>query len=846
MPRGCSTSIMTLVPNSHPLIPPVTSRLAVIGEAPGADEVVAQQPFAGTSGRFLRAVLANSGLACDQLFFGNICQHNPPHNDIDAFDFDGPEIRAGLERLRLDLSIFRPNCVLLLGRTPFRAFFPELCHPSKKGYIIPLADWRGSLRSSEAWSGVKCIGTYHPAYILRSYSDSPLFRFDLARAARHSGFPELRPLARDGILRPSLEQVLSYIRVVRENKKPTTWDIEGYADDVGITMLSLCTSPTYGIVIPFWIDGRNYWPTEDEEVQVWSALADLLADPSVPKCAHNAFYELFVSAWRHRLIVNNLHDDTMQKHWELFPELERALAVCASIYTEQPFYKGDRLSTSTDVKLTYNLTDSLVTHEVNTSTSTRLASLPRSASHYRFNINLIPVYNYIMLRGCRFDTALARSLEESTAKEVDVLNTEISTTLGRPFNVKSVVDKRWLLYDHLKYKPLQRWGESTKEDVLLHYHAKHHDPIVRLLIRCIRKRTRLSDIHKLIPNPDGRIRSSYDPVGTNTGRLSSRSSIALRFVDGMWENTGTNLQNVTKDLRICFTPDDPSAFDFWQFDLSGADGWTVAAELAALGYPAMLQDYLANIKPALVLYHMLQEHAAGRDPSSVNHLSRDQLKLILRGVKHHIDSLDGKTDPDGRPSDWLYLCCKRIQHGSNYGAQPEKIAEVIFGDSDGTIDLSKREATLYQHFYKLRYQTDHRNEAIRRRLSADGCITAACGIRRQFFNIRNRFSIDDSIVREASAFEPQANTTYVTNKALERLWYDPDNRQSTGALHVEPLLQIHDALAGQYRSRDRTWAGAKLHEWFANPLTIAGTSVTIPADGKWGNSWKDCKHSFTE
>lgn len=833
-----------IVPNLFPKFPSATTRLAVVGEAPGSDEVVAGEPFVGVSGRLLRAVLSGCGIACDQVFFGNVCQHQPPGNDIERFDFDGAEIQHGLERLREDLQKFQPSCVLVLGRTAFRAFRADLCYPSRKGYVIPLADWRGSIFQSQAFGSVKCVACYHPAYVLRSYSDMPFFKFDVARAVRHSRMVEGQSpiMVRGGTIRPLLSDVLSYIATLRSSRARTTFDIEGYADDVGCTMLSLCTTPTDGIVIPFWIDGKNYW-SEEEEVLIWIAFSALCFDPNVPMAAHNSFYELFVLAWRHHIIVNNLYDDTMMKHWEVYPEMERSLAVCTSIYTEQPYYKDQRLATDPDARLRYNLTDSQVTDEVNTATEAKLRLQPLSLAHYRFNINIIPAYNYTMLRGCRLDTANCARLLRTVTEEVESLNGRISETLGRPFNVKSIVDKKWLLYEHLAYKPLQRYGTSTAEDVLLHYWTKHNDPVVRLVIQCVRKRTRLSDINKLTPNSDGRIRSSYDIVGTNTGRLSSRASIALAFDGKEWDNTGTNLQNVTKELRSCFVPD-TSEYDFFQFDLSGADGWTVAAELAACGHPAMLDDYVNGIKPALVLYYMLQEQSAGRDPVHVNRLDRATLKLELKRVKQEIDALDGLVESSGRPADWQYLCCKRVQHGSNYGMAPKKLAETIFGDSDGAIALTEREADHMQRLYKLRYNTDARNERIRRILSDTGCLVAACGIRRQFFNIRNRRDIDDAIVREASAFEPQANTTWATNKALEQLWYDRANRKSTGALHIEPLLQIHDAIAGQYKSRDREWCHAKLKSYFINPLRIHGTMITIPADGNWGTSWKDCKNKI--
>lgn len=872
----------TLCPNAFPKLPPSLARLAVVGEAPGADEEEMGVPFVGVSGRFLKATLGANGIACDQLFFGNVCQHRPPHNEIANFPWSGPEITAGLERLRNDLSLFRPNCILLLGRAAFRAGHPDLCREGPKGVHVPLAEWRGSIRLSEIFGGCKTVATYHPAFILRSYGDAPLFRFDVARAVRHSRTTGVTKTERTKLLRPTLQDVLDYLHSFRVRPGSLlTWDIEGYADDVGITMLSVARSPTDAIVIPFWLDGRNYWSLEDEVI-VWQTLADVLADPTVPKECHNGFYELFVSAWRHRMVVNNLRDDTMMAHWELMPEaggdpddtdtgkkkragIGRDLGTCVSIYTEIPYYKDQRLSSTSDGKLDYSAMDSLATAEVGIAERTALAKHPTSYAHYRFNISLIPAYNYIMLRGCRLDTEKARSLEAATQAEIDLLQGEIDNQIladavaadvvtrkrkSDPyhFNVDSGNQLRWLLFQHLGYKPSARavtetGKQKTDEGVLLNFWSKHRSPLLRTIIRLIRKRTRLSDIHQLLPDADGRIRSRFDPVGTNTGRLSSSKAIALRLIDGEWTSTGTNLQNKTKDLRECLVPDSPD-FLFWQVDLSGADAWTVGADLASLGYPTMLEDMLYGIKPALVLYYMLQEHAAGRPASAVNSQPREVLKSKLREVKSTIASLDGQTDPQGRPLDWQYLCCKRVQHGSNYGARPEKIAEVIFGDSDGTIDLSPREAALYQSLYKLRYQTDHRNTAIRRRLSESATLTAACGIRRQFFGIRNRYDIEDAIIREAAAFEPQANTTYATNKALERLWYDPRNRQSTGALHVEPLLQIHDALAGQFRARDRDPCCDLIRGWFQNELTICGTRLVIPAEGKLGADWKNTNEQF--
>lgn len=868
------------VPNFFPKVDPTGPRLAVIGEAPGADEVTAGEPFSGNSGRLLRAILAGCGASTAQTFFGNVCQIRPPDNDIDAFDFNGPEIQGGLTQLRTDLQVFRPNCILAVGRTAFRVLRPDLCYPGKKGHHVPLSDWRGSVFTTNHLGELyKATATYHPAYILRSYNDIPFFKFDVARAVRHAASPDFNPLRRTGNLRPTLGQVLDFCLAARRNRTPITLDIEGYPDNVGVTMLSLVPTgdPTTGIVIPFWLAG-NYWG-EDEEWRVWEALAGLLADENVPKTAHGSFYEIIVLAWRHRMVINNLADDTMMAHWELYPDFakgdkeekqkvtatqkKRSLGVCCSLYTDQHFYKDDRLSDDPDVKLNYNFLDSSVTAETRNKTTAMLAKVPASYEHYRFNISIIPPYTYMMLRGFLFDKAKAQELVEKETAELAVINHEINTTLvnrnvfhlfprkkgkkfvNDPFNVKSAKQKCWLIYDHLGCKELKRWGRTSDEGALLHYYQKTGDDLLRLVIRAVRKRTRLSDIGKLVPDADGRIRTNYDIVGTNSGRGSSRSSTTMIFdPEEGWINSGTNLQNQTEELRICYRADSPD-LAIGQWDLAGADAWTVAAELAALGFPTMLEDLLYGLKPSLILYHMIKTHAEKGDVSAINRLPREELKRITKSIKSWLDSVKGTVDPiTGRPLDWLYLCCKRVQHGGNYGMQENRTAELIFEDSDGTINISPQDAKFYQSLYKLRYRTDSRNDWIRKTLQKTQCIVTSCGIRRQFFGIRNGGLVDDDIVREASAVNPQANTTFITNTALRNLWYDPRNRTRLNGLFIEPLVQVHDALVIQFRKSDQQWVKERMTEWFHVPIKVQGVEVKIPVEGKWGDTWGACTQPY--
>ena len=72
---------------------------------------------------------------------------------------------------------------------------------------------------------------------------------------------------------------------------------------------------------------------------------------------------------------------------------------------------------------------------------------------------------------------------------------------------------------------------------------------------------------------DDRVRCGYS-LEAETGRVKCYTSPT---------GSGANLQTIQKGLRLNYVADD--GYDFFQCDLEGADGWTVAAHSARLGDP---------------------------------------------------------------------------------------------------------------------------------------------------------------------------------------------------------------------------------------------------------------------
>ncbi len=69
-----------------------------------------------------------------------------------------------------------------------------------------------------------------------------------------------------------------------------------------------------------------------------------------------------------------------------------------------------------------------------------------------------------------------------------------------------------------------------------------------------------------------------------------------------------------------------------------------------------------------------------------------------------------------------------------------------------------------------------------------------------------------------------------------RIWNDRENRTSSGALIIQPLHQVHDAVSGQFPSDGTEWAISKIRDYFGNKLIIAGQHIQIPFEGAYGRS----------
>jgi len=87
------------------MVPPVgpkTAAIAIVGEAPGAQEEEKGMPFVGGSGQLLTKVLEKVGLNRSNLWITNVSKERPPNNDFSIF-YEGKKPSEKLLRMHEEL-----------------------------------------------------------------------------------------------------------------------------------------------------------------------------------------------------------------------------------------------------------------------------------------------------------------------------------------------------------------------------------------------------------------------------------------------------------------------------------------------------------------------------------------------------------------------------------------------------------------------------------------------------------------------------------------------------------------------------------------------------------------------
>jgi len=135
--------------------------IVFVGEGPGGTEDATGRPFVGRAGQLLDDMIKAMGLRRDQVYIANIVKcraflQGPPPKDRPPTTDETATCSPYLVR---QLEIIHPKAIVALGL------------PATK-YILSTNQSMSSMRGRWAdWRGIKVMPTYHPAYILRAYTE---------------------------------------------------------------------------------------------------------------------------------------------------------------------------------------------------------------------------------------------------------------------------------------------------------------------------------------------------------------------------------------------------------------------------------------------------------------------------------------------------------------------------------------------------------------------------------------------------------------------------------------------------------------------------------------------------
>ncbi len=289
-----------------------------------------------------------------------------------------------------------------------------------------------------------------------------------------------------------------------------------------------------------------------DKAECLNLLKPLLEDVSVMKVGHNMKYD-----WQ-MFAKEGIHitpcDDTMlisyvldgAQHSHSMDNLSVMHCDHTPIKFEEIAGKGKAQVTFDKVSikdaLTYAAEDAEVTLRLYKILKPRLAREKMVSVYETIERPLIPVIAQMELTGVKVDPVALKAMSEDFGKQLTTLEKEIHEIAGREFNVASPKQVGEILFDEMGLeggKKTKTGTHSTSVDILEKLALEGHEIVRKILDHrglAKLKSTYTDALQEQINPATARVHTSYNMVGTSTGRLSSNDpnlqNIPIRTEEG--------------------------------------------------------------------------------------------------------------------------------------------------------------------------------------------------------------------------------------------------------------------------------------------------------------------------
>lgn len=454
----------------------------------------------------------------------------------------------------------------------------------------------------------------------------------------------------------------------------------------------------------------------------------------------------------------------------------------------------------------YNGLDSALTAEIRDVLLPQLE--PHSKLIYDFERACQAPALYMMLRGLRVDPfargAAIRHYEKSILRCQWMLDRLASVFGMTGLNPNSPKQLKEFFYGRLKIPEQTTYyrGErkvTTNRDALekIRDHYFVAVPYISLIL-AIRDFVKTRSVLVSGVDPDGRMRTSYNIGGTNSGRWSSSANAF---------GTGTNFQNLREDLRQIFIADEGKKFAYIDLETAesrvvGARGWQVtrAKGPGRDGYWRACEDGDLHTYVAKIVW----PNFSWTGDKVADRRIADQIFY-----RHH--SYRQTTKVGG--------------HGSNYLGRPPTM-------SKHTKIPEPMMAAFQASYFKGFPEIPEWHMATIRTLMTEAAITTLLGRKRVFFGRLD----DEATWREGVAYEPQSVVGDTLNLGAWRIWYYLFPK-------VELVAQIHDAVLVQYDEADEAEVLPQARKLMEVPIQVDERLLIIPTEALVGWNWNKAHDS---
>ena len=804
-------------------VPPSGERLAtmaICGEQPGYQEVRGRKPFIGPSGQGLDECLVMTKIPRQGLYLTNVIKdldkplqyyiNIDPRGKSSVSEHGWAYINELKEELK---ALPNLNIVVAAGNIALLA----LC--SRTG----VTKWRGSVIESTLIPGLKVIPTFHPATFIPpkfNFLNKPLIVEDLLRAKRESGFKELIREPRYVSTKPNFSSTIGVLNHCFQRGlegQIISVDIEVIGGEVDC--ISFSWSPHEAISIPFRDYKGDYFDL-DQEYEIMLLIAKIIESKHIAKIGANFIFDTQFLFHKYGIRPRGPIHCTQIAQKIAYPDFAAGLAFVTTMWTDIPYYKEDgkqwiKMGTgSWEEWWTYNGMDSIA---VTASHPAQIQELVKQSNidTYERQRKLIKPLIYMAERGIKIDVDGMVNCKDAEQSNLNLLAESLYREVGYEINYNSPAQLMHYFYEEVGLKPYKKknaqgkFVETSDVDALKRIFRRggpgSEAARIMLDIRSAAKRiSTYLNIGKV--DIDGRYRSSYKPVGAETGRLSSGETIF---------GTGGNQQNWPHDLLRFFICDE--GYIIYSFDLSQIENRLVA--------------YVGGV------IEQIKAFETGVD------LHRLTASVIIGKPYDEISSKDGSSPlGDGRQSERYWG--KKGNHATNYDVGYKTFAlknEMTETEAKHILEKIHRGYPQIRGGYHI---------IIQNMLKKNRTVTNLMGRNRTFLgpiipsypNVP--VSACQNTYREAYAHLPQSTTAdKINEQGLEYIYYNQDLFKP-----IELLAQIHDSVVFQIPLSTSWIEQAQMltliKQQLETPLIWKGTEIQTPVDLSIGINM--CKEEMSE